>query len=258
MIRFGVCGSIDKMPIVKEQGYDYLEMSFSALTAMSEEEYREVLGMTAQYDMKVEAYNGFFPGDIMIVGENVDYDVIAAHAQKGMKRAAALGGKIAVIGSGRSRKVPEGFDFETAHDQFAKTLRICGEIAEKYGMTIVVEPLQTKETNLINTVAEGMEICQKVNHPAVKCLADFFHVFCSGETLDAIRDGGQMLAHLHIARANEDRCMPTEEDIPKVREWAAAVKANGYSGRLSLEGAYPGDYAQCLASTRKIVDIFNE
>ena len=80
MIRFGVWGSIDKMPIVKEQGFDYLEMSFSSLVAMSEDEYIKVLEMTAQYDMKVEAYNGFFPGDIAIVGENVDYDVIAAHA----------------------------------------------------------------------------------------------------------------------------------------------------------------------------------
>ena len=258
MIRFGVCGSIDKMPIVKEQGFDYLEMSFSSLVAMSEEEYIKVLEMTAQYDMKVEAYNGFFPGDIAIVGENVDYDVIAAHAEKGMKRAAALGGKVAVIGSGKSRTIPEGFDYDTAYGQFAKTLRICGEIAAKYGMTIVVEPLQTKETNLINTVAAGMEICKRVDHPAVKCLADFYHVFRSGESLDAIREGKEMLAHLHIARANEDRCMPGEEDIPQVREWAAAVKENGYSGRLSLEGSYPGDYAECLGRTRKIVDIFNE
>lgn len=48
-----------------------------------------------------------------------------------------------------------------------------GDVAAKYGITVVVEPLQTKETNLINTVAEGIEIVKKVDRPNVKCLADF-------------------------------------------------------------------------------------
>ena len=175
-----------------------------------------------------------------------------------MPRAETLGGKICVIGSGGSRKIPDGFDFETGYDQFAKVLGIAGDIAAEYGITIVVEPLQADETNLINTVEQGIEIVKEVNKSNVKALADFYHVYRSGETLDAIRNNDGWLAHLHLARANDDRAMPYEEDIPKIEEWANAVKASGYEGRLSLEGSYLPEFAECLYRTHKIIDCFNK
>ena len=175
-----------------------------------------------------------------------------------MSRAAALGGKICVIGSGGSRKIPDEFDFDAGYDQFAKVLSIAGDIAAEYGITIVVEPLQADETNLINTVEQGIEIVKKVNKSNVKALADFYHVYRSGETLDAIRHNDGWLAHLHLARANDDREMPYDEDISKIEEWANAVKESGYTGNLSLEGGYLPEFDECMHRTRKIIECFRK
>lgn len=257
-VRFGVCTTFDKIPVIKAAGYDYLEYGFADLVKMTDEEFENAKAEVEKYEFKAESYNGFFPGEIRLTGEDVDWDVIAAHCEIGMKRAAELGGKVTVIGSGRSRNIPDGFDFATGYDQFARVLGLAGDIAAKYGIMVVVEPLCTKETNLINTVAEGIEIVKKVNRPNVKSLADFFHVYKSGETLDAIRYNDGWLGHLHIARANDDRSMPYEEDIPKVEEWAAAVKESGYEGRLSLEGGYRPEFEECMYRTRKIIDCFNK
>lgn len=257
-IRFGVCTTFDKIPTLIDAGYDYIEYGFGNLVKMTDEEFEQAKETVNKYKFYAESYNGFCPGEIRLTGPDVDYDVIAAHAEKGMKRAAQIGGKVLVIGSGGSRNVPEGFDFETGYNQFAKVLGLVGDIAAKYGMMVVVEPLRTEETNLINTVAEGIEIVKKANRPNVKSLADFFHVYKSGETLDAIRYNDGWLGHLHLARANEDRSMPYEEDIPKVEEWAAAVKESGYEGRLSLEGGYRPEFVECMHRTRKIIDCFNK
>ena len=257
-IRFGVCTTFDKIPTLIAAGYDYLEFGFGNLVKMTEEEFEEAKATVKEHNFKAEAYNGFFPGDIRLTGPDVDYDVIKAHTEKGMARAAQLGGKVTVVGSGKSRNVPEGFSFEEAYAQFAKVLGIVGDVAAKYGITVVVEPLQTKETNLINSVAEGIEIVKKVDRPNVKCLADFFHVYKNGETLDAVKNSNGWLAHLHLARANDDRAMPYEEDIQKVEEWAAAVKEAGYEGRLSLEGGYLPEFSECMHRTRKIIDCFNK
>ncbi len=257
-IRFGVCTTFDNIPTLIDAGYDYLEFNFTNLVKMTDEEFEQAKATVEKYNFKAEAYNCFFPGDIRLTGPDVDYDVLAEHCEKGMKRAAALGGKITVIGSGGSRNVPKDFDFSEGYNQFAKVLGLIGDIAAKYGITVVVEPLNSGETNLINTVAQGIEICKKVGKPNVKGLADFFHVYKSGETLDAVISNNGMLGHLHIARANDDRAMPYEEDTPKVEEWAAAVKESGYEGRLSLEGGYRPEFEECIYRTRKIIDCFNK
>lgn len=256
-MRFGVCTSFDNIPALIDAGYDYLEFNFTSLVEMSEEEFKHAKATVEKYNFYAESFNCFFPWNIRLTGPDVDYDLIASHIRAGMSRASALGGKICVIGSGGSRKIPDGFDFDTGYNQFAKVLEIAGDIAAEYGITIVVEPLQADETNLINTVEQGIEIVKKVNKPNLKALADFYHVYRSGETLDAIRNNEGWLAHLHLARANDDRAMPYEEDIPKINEWAEAVRESGYNGNLSLEGSYLPEFDECMHRTRKIIDCFN-
>ncbi|MEE0928681.1 MAG: sugar phosphate isomerase/epimerase family protein [Acutalibacteraceae bacterium] len=257
-IRFGVCTTIDKIPTIIDAGYDYIELCFASVVTMSDEEFEKTKNTLEKYNIKAESYNGFFPGDMRLTGEGVDFEKITAYIEKGMERISKLGGKVTIIGSGRSRNIPDGFDFKEGYNQFAKVMGIAGDIAAKYGITVVVEPLCTEETNLINTVAQGIELAKKVSKPNVKSLADFYHVYKSGETLDAIRTGGKWLGHLHIARANPDRSMPYEEDIPTVEEWAAAVKTSGYEGRLSLEGGFRPEFTECMHRTRKIIDCFNK
>ncbi len=255
-IRFGVCASFDNIPDLIEAGYDYLEFGFNVLVNMSEEDYKKALDTVKEHNFFAESFNGFFPGDMRLVGHEVDIDRIKAHCEKGLERAASLGGKVVVIGSGAARKVCACGNKEKAYEQFAEVLGLVGDLAKKYGITVVVEPLNTGETNLINTVAEGLELCKKVNRDNVKGLADFFHVYKSGESLDAIRNEGKNLGHLHLARANDDRAMPYEEDIPTIKEWAKAVKESGYEGRLSLEGGYKPEFKECIIRTRKIIKEF--
>ena len=255
-IRFGVCTSVENAALIKEAGYDYLEYSFQNLVRMSEEEFLVFCTELETAGLKAEAFNGFFPASISLTGENVDMEQIAAHAGKGFSRASRVGGKIAVLGSGAARRIPEGFDRDTAYRQFMEVLDLCGTIAGTYGMEVALEPLNTGETNLINTVAEGIEICRRVNNPCVKCLADFYHVFRSGETLEAVETAGTMLNHVHLARPNADRAMPLEEDIPALRCYAESLKKCGYSGRLSLEGVFLPDFETAVRKTRRMLDVF--
>ena len=257
MIRFGVCAGADRLDAVIEAGYDYIELGLSKIAAMCEEEFAALEEQIRKSPIKAESYNGFFPGEIAIVGENVDMDAIAAYAEKALSRASRLGGRIAVLGSGNSRRIPEGFSQDTARQQFCAVFDLCANIAGKYGMTVALEPLRAVECNFINTVAEGLSICKQVNNPHGKCLADFFHVYQSGESLDDIRSAGHWLVHTHIAAP--DRTMPhTESDIEQCKLWAKVLKDCGYAGGMSLEGRFEEDFKADYTRTRKILDLFNE
>ena len=260
-IRFGACvgKDTDKIAALKKAGFDYAEVSLSALAAMSDEEFETFSAKTAAIGMHVEATNGFFPAELRLVGADVDLNAITAYTEKAFNRAAWLGVRVCVLGSGKSRAIPEGLDRSTAEQQFVHVLRLCGDIAKKYGIIIAVEPLRTAECNFINTVRDGLEICARTAHPNVRCLADFYHVFMNSESLDAIAGAGEMLVHTHIARANPDRLYPhCEEDENACKQWAQALRDCGYSGRMSLEGGSGDDFAAMVEKAKTLLRIFRE
>lgn len=255
-MRFGACVDYVWISELEAAGFDYLEFVLSRLATMEEEEYQKVCEAVEGSSLKIEACNGFFPAGIQVTGPEVDYEKVREYAETAMARAAKVGCKIAVLGSGGARRVPENFDFAEAYEQFGKVLKICGDAAARYGITIALEPLRRAETNFINTVEEGLALCKKVNHPHVKCLADFYHVFCNEESLKAIKEAGEWLVHAHLARANIDRHIPYEGDREACETWAAALKECGYDARISLEGKFEPDIPAALQRAREILKVF--
>ena len=256
-MKFGVCGNLARLPIIQDAGYDYIEMNFSTLALMSEEEFIKTREELARVGMRAEAFNGFFKSNFILYGEQADLNAIAAYCETAFSRAAQLGGAVAVLGSGGARAIPEGVSTEDAEEQFCRVLKVCGDVAQKYGMRIAIEPLRASECNFINLVSEGAAICRRVNHPAVKLLVDFFHFWCGEEPLFHIADAADVLIHAHLARPNLDRTMPREEDLATVAQWAQALREIGYTGRLSLEGSHGDDFAGSVQRTRAHLNLFS-
>ena len=259
-MRFGVCcTTVDYYPRIKELGYDYVEVGFATITTMEDEKFEKLVNGLKENGFKAETANGFFPGDKVLTGPEADHSFLVDYIEKGMQRFKSIGGEIAVLGSGKARNIPEGFDFTKGEEQFIEVLKIAGDIGAKYGIKIAIEPLQAKETNLINTVQQSLDIIKRCNHPNVFTLADFYHVFKSGETLDAIENAGELLIHTHLARAEEDRQMPrTESDLATCSVWANALKKCGYNARMSLEGSFKPEFTQAVEDVLPALKIFKD
>ncbi len=257
-MRFGVCCGAGDFCAVRNAGYDYVEGNLTDVAGMDASSLAAYKAALAENGLAAECFNCFFPGDFRLVGEDVDFAAITAYVRAALERAAMLGGKIAVLGSGNARCIPDGFDRDRAQEQFLEVLQICGDAAAENGMQIAIEPLSAGETNFINTVAEGKALVTRCDHAAVGCLADFFHTFKSGESLDAVKDTAQSLLHVHLARANDDRRIPVVgEDDEAVRVWAAALKASGYDARISLEGVFYPDFETAINGVKPLLKLFN-
>ena len=93
--------------------------------------------------------------------------------------------------------------------------------------------LNTKECNFINSVAEGGEIVQAVNHENFRLLADIYHMLMENESPANINRYGHLLYHTHIAEKT-GRTAPgvnKEDFTPYFR----ALKDVGYDGRMAIE-----------------------
>lgn len=259
-MKFGACIGTDagKLEKLKEYGYDYAEFALNGIADWSQEKVDAMRAEMARTGIWGEACNCFFAGgeEGWLTDEKVDFAAVEKYIRRALSKGAQLGLKVAVIGSGRARMVKNEADRAACEERFLKVLRLAGDIGAAYGVRIVIEPLQRGECNLINTVADGVDMCRRAGHENVAVLADFYHVFMNGETLDAVRTAGKMLCHTHLARANADRAMPlSAEDRPALIEWAAALRENGYDARMSLEGSM-GDWDTTAKEMRPVLDAY--
>ena len=260
-MRFGVCinGDTSLIAKAKNYGYDYVEIALYDFSEFSDEKIEQLRAEMQELGIWAETCNCFFfgfqKGDL--TSENIDFAAIESYIRMAFGKASRLGLKVAVIGSGAARSILDEDKREQGEENFAKVLRLAGDIGAEFGIQIVIEPLNPRECNAINTVAEGIAMCKRANHPNVAVLADFFHVAMSGEGLDTIRTCGDVLKHVHIARGYEDRNMPTKpEDQKDIAEWAAALKENGYDARISLEGGMWSDWDGTAQKMREVLKAF--
>ena len=159
---------------------------------------------------------------------------LTAYLEKAMAMIADLNGKIVVFGSGKCRTCPLDVKFLDAYKRLVEVCRLTGEIAGKYGIKVVIEPLSRKETNMICTVAEGAVLQQDVANENVGLLADYFHICANADDVNSIaviKD----LDHIHIASGNGRR-YPLPGDGESYGALFAALRAAGYNARMSIEG----------------------
>lgn len=232
-MKFGLCGGLDKILEAQAAGFEYLEPPVNGVAALSDEDYAAKLAMVREAAIPTPAFNLLFPKTMLLLTDEVTDADVAAYLEKAMARVQELGGKVAVFGSGKSRNRPEGMTYDTAFCRLTAVTRLTGEIAGKYGVTIVIEPLNRAESNMINSVAEGAALVAAVDHPNVKLLADYFHMAKDGEPIaDIVRVGG--VCHAHIA-TKEGRRYPAvmEEGFA---DFFKAMKKTNYEGLVSVEG----------------------
>lgn len=246
-MRIGVCSSHDRWAAVAAAGYDYVEGNFSKIARASEEEFAEMKKILNASGIKMEATNGFFSSSFALYSKD-DFDTIRKNVREyceiGFSRGAALGQKVAVIGSSGARNIKEGYTKEEAEEQFCEVLRICGEVGAKYGVAVTVEALNTKETNFIITFADGMDIVKKTNHPNVLAMIDLYHHAQNGEELSTLDGSEGILVHAHIARA--DREAPVIGDEAEIDPKIAYLKHVGYNSRISLESRHTPDFETAI------------
>jgi sugar phosphate isomerase/epimerase len=234
--------------VLAAAGFDYVEWPLREIAALDEGAYGRLREHARTLPLTPEAYNVMLPGAIKVTGPDADLVALERYLQAAYARAAELGGRVAVFGSGGSRNVPEGWGREDAALQLEEACRVAGDVAARHGLIIAVEPLSARESNLVNTVEEGAALVRRVDHPAVRVLSDLYHVAAGGESFEGTVSAGPLLAHVHVATP-KDRAMPLPGcggDV--LARYFRALKAAGYDGRVSVEGGWSPEEAAAGAA----------
>lgn len=235
-MRIGLCTSIDNIGLVEKLGFDYIEPSVVSLDAYDDEAFEELIDSIEKYSISPEAFNVLFPGGYNLTGSDIDYDKITSHIDRSLDKVKRLGGRVVVFGSGGARRIPEGYDYEEGWKDLLKVAKLVGDIAGKYDIIIAMEPLNKSETNLLNSVEEGIRFVRELDHDNVKLLADFYHMRVEDEDMSLLEGAGDIIFHTHIAKG-EGRTYPLSRDEDIYEDLFNSLKTANYKGRMSIEGS---------------------
>lgn len=255
-MRFGCCVDLDKAQIVKEAGYDYIELPVATVKAeQPNSEFEPIIDRVHSLEIVPEAWNCLLPADMKVTGPEVDKYRIERYLRTAFERIEELGGQIVVFGSGAARRVPEGFPREQAWQQLVDFVSLAGQIAGTHGICIAIEPLNSRETNIINSVTEALELARAADHPFVRVLADLYHVDEEHEPLEHILEAEGYLVHTHTA--DTGRFYPGSGSYPH-REFFEKLRAIGYNERMSVECKWNDFESECARALEFLRSVENE
>ena len=239
--KFGVCVKFrdrDRLLKAKSSGAEFYELGFSDLSTGTTDEVKDFIDFNKEFGLPCYVANGMFPGEIKLVGPDVDYVRIDEYLDFTSERFAALGGDTVVFGSGAARHCPDDWSYDKATEQLVEA---CADhiapYMKKHGLTCAIEPLRSGECNVITTAKRGYEICKLSNTPEIKLLIDLFHFDIEKEERNTILDYSGYLQHIHVASATNNRYYPKANDGTDYRQFLDLLRKAEYSiKRISLEG----------------------
>ncbi|MHB1314375.1 MAG: sugar phosphate isomerase/epimerase family protein [Christensenellales bacterium] len=241
-MRFGYCVNMlstrpdgtgaEWLKEVKEAGFDYVDLPLAQVCALGEEEFNKVRNTLGALELRCEATNNFLPAAVKITGPDVDENRLQQYLSVAFDRLKQLGVSVVCVGSSGARNVPDGFPKEEAYKQLKSFFRMLGGVLPA-GITAVIEPLRSDESNILNGSMEAFELMKAVDCPNVRMLVDYYHMVHEDDPFANIGLIGPNLQHVHFAAIKGRRIPHTFNETMAM--FFEALKKAGYSARLSVE-----------------------
>jgi len=165
-------------------------------------------------------------------------------------------GAAAIIGSMQG-KWGAGLSRAAALDLLRAGLNQLAEHAGRYGVPLLYEPLNRYETNLICTVADGLDLLRSLSTLNVKLLADLFHMNIEeADVAEAMRLGGSAIGHVHFVDSNRRPAGCGHTDFTPIAAALRDIRYNGYASAEALP--YPDPIAAAEQTIKTFHRCFRE
>ena len=122
---------------------------------------------------------------------------------------------------------------EQALSRVIPSLKRLSEYSAAHGSLLLVEPLNRYESNLLNSIDQGLDLTNRVGSSNVKILADCFHMNIEEPSIgDSILKAANMIGHVHLSDSNRWAAGLGHMNYAHISE---ALSSIGYNGFISME-----------------------
>jgi len=225
------------IPRIAELGFGAVELPLEDPALLDAGHIRRLL---ADHNLKPSVCGAFGPGRDLTHADPGVRQSTHDYIERCLDFAAEIGAP-ALCGPlysevGKRRYLPEA-ERRAEWSLAAEGVHAACVAAATRGRRIAIEPINRFETDLVNSVADGVRFARDVAHPAAGVMIDSFHMTLEEDNLEAaIRSAGDLLIHVQVSE--------NQRGVPGtgLTDWAgfarglAAVK---YDGMVVIESFTP-------------------
>ena len=173
---------------------------------------------------------GFVPG----MNDPKNHDAVVKEVEASCETAKRIGAPMMTVVAGND--IP-GMSQQQMHANVIEALKRCAPIAEKAGVTLILEPMNIRvdhKGHCLYGSAPAIAICKAVGSPFVKINWDLYHMHISeGDLCGHMREGFEHIGYFQLAD-HPGRCEPGTGEIHYNRVLKEAWDL-GYRGCVGLE-----------------------
>ncbi len=229
----------EKFENLRKYGFEAVELSGERLW----ERKKEVMDASRETGIELGSVCGGFPCEFVVAGRKEREEAMVS-----LKKLLETMGEMEISGImmvpifGRPQipdLSPYKGSIELEREVLLSELPELAQFAQDSGTSIWLEPLNRYETHFITRLEQAVEICQKVNNPNLRIMADFFHMDIEEANIaESLRKAKDWIKHIHLADSN--RFLPGQGHLDFKSPFKVLSEIN-YKGYMALECGILGE-----------------
>lgn len=236
----------------KSAGYEFVELALQDVLSLSEEDFDRLASTIRSSAPPVLAGYNPIPKDLVLLGPAADATKIDGHLSRLMARASALKLRYVIFNSGAAWRRPDGMTPEEGFAQLVAFSRKFAGLAAARGITVLVQPLRSSDSNQVTTIAEALKLIEAVGRPNdFALMVDYSFLTLQKDDPAGLRAAGKLLRHVHIANPANNRKYATADSESDYASFFKVLREIGYRGGISVHGGplSPETWAEDTAKT---------
>ena len=227
-------GNLDKgLEIIANLGYQGVELSMLDSKKIDE---KWLLSKLKELNLRVFALatgQSYYTDGYSLFNHEENYRLKTVERLKGHIDLASRLGAMVIIGGIRGQLTGSVSEKRVQEAEGKLALVECLKYAEKRDVVLLIEPINRYETNLINTLQEGVKLIDEIGSKSLKLLPDTFHMNIEEKSIEeSLIEVKSYVEYTHFADSN--RLAPGSGHVDFKSVVSTLVKM-GYGGAVGVE-----------------------
>jgi len=226
--------AIDK---TAEEGFDCAQITIDSIMKLNDKDFTQKKEYLLQTGLLFEVFTEPLPEEVLVTQKGFNFYVWTVYLKKALKRVSELGCKKLCWSNGKARILPEEGEIMDAKEQFMQFLFMLCEMADNYGITILIEPLGPKQTNFLNTMEEIKDFLPLINKNNLSSMISLRELRQINLDVKKIEYYKEIIRHVQMENPLADystRISPRPGDGYDYHPFLKTLRNINYSGVITL------------------------
>lgn len=241
---------------IRKIGYDGVELHIHDSSQIDRKRLKQQLDQSGLSLTSIGTGSAYGKDKVFLSSEDSQVRQAAIERIKGhILTAADYPHAVVIIGLIKG-KISDCRDRESYFKNLIPALQECAEEAGKYRVYLGMELINRYESDVINTVDEGLELLEQVGSPWLQLHLDTYHMNIEERDIaKSIQSAQGKICHVHVA--DNDRWYVGHGHYD-FEETLSALKGAGYTGAVCVESlGFPDMISSARASYENMRRIMN-